>query len=85
MAPPRRRPKARVESLIHAAYDDGEINTRAACVTAYRVHVLRLAAGHDEHPSDEAAAGSILEALSQHDARILGENVASLIRSLGNG
>lgn len=85
MVPLRRRPKARVEALVRDAHDNGNVVVRAACLTAHRVHMLRLAAGHDEAPSEEAEAGALLNALAQHDAQILSENFAGFLESIKEG
>jgi len=61
-----------VRALIDRARD-GDISLRAECLTAHRVHVLRLAAGHDEEATDEAEAGGILEAYAAHEIHDLRE------------
>ena len=51
-----------------SAAQDGDLTARAATTTAYRVRLLRLAAGHGEEPSVEAEAGAWLEA--EREAKI---------------
>ena len=40
----------------------GTLDGRGRALTAYRVHVARLAAGHNEEMSAHAEAGELLEA-----------------------
>ena len=59
----RRKPKARAKALFDLAHDQHEgITTRARLNTAYRVHILRLAAGRDEEETPEEIAGAWLDA-----------------------
>lgn len=44
---------------------DGDHATRAAAATAYRVHVARLASGHDEEPTPLVDTGAALDAEAQ--------------------
>lgn len=50
---------------------NGNLSARANALTAHRAHVVRLAHGGEEDPSEEAEAGGMLEAEAQHDLRIL--------------
>lgn len=66
----RRNEKARIKALWKSARA-GNHNTRADAKTAYRVRVLRLAAGHEEEESDLAAAGALLEAATDWETQDL--------------
>jgi hypothetical protein len=57
----RRTTKAEVDHLTKRARE-GDHATRAAAATAYRVHVARLAAGHDDEATPLIDAGAELEA-----------------------
>lgn len=57
---------------------DGQLGVRAAALTAYRVRIARLAAGHDEDESPEAAAGALLDAETAHLIQRLHEMYAEV-------
>lgn len=66
MASSRRNEKAEVDRILRGARA-GELDTRARALTAYRVRLLRLAAGTaDDDSTPEEEAGALLEADAQH-------------------
>jgi hypothetical protein len=60
----------------------GNLATRAACMRADRVHVLRLAAGHAEEPSVEADAGALLAAKDAVEAHQTHETMIAIVKAL---
>lgn len=78
----RRNEKARIKALLVAAREQGDISTRATCIEAHEVHVLRLAAGHDETRSEEAEAGALLKGYYQAEAQGVNLMLQSLMEAL---
>ncbi len=74
----RRSEKAEVDRIIRGARA-GELDTRARALTAYRVRLLRLAAGTaDDDTTPEEDAGALLEADAQHSITALLEAYAKV-------
>ncbi len=67
--------------MVRNAVDAGHVETRAQCATALRVHVARLAAGHDEDPSEEAEAGALIDARDAAFARLHGRRVEAILKA----
>jgi len=61
----------------------GDIKARAACALALRVHVGRLVAGHDEEPTEEAEAGTLIEALDAAAARNHQRRLEAILKASG--
>lgn len=51
-------------------------------MTAHEVHVLRMAAGHDEEPNEEAEAGSRIKACESAEIQGINAMFRSYIEAL---
>jgi len=59
------------------------VETRAACLTAFRVHVARLALGRVEEPGEEAEAGALIEAKDAAAARFHARRLEAIVMAIG--
>jgi hypothetical protein len=62
--------------------EGGNVEVRAKCATALRVHVARLVSNPDAEPSEEADAGAILDARSAQHVHELREALPELVKAL---
>jgi hypothetical protein len=66
--------------------ENGHVETRASCLSAFRVHVTRLAAlAPDEpepDPSEEAEAGALIEASDAASTRAHHARVEAIFKAL---
>lgn len=72
--------------MVHNATEAGHVETRVLCLSAFRVHVARLAAlapnepGPD--PSEEAEAGALIEASDAASSRVHHARVEAILKAL---
>lgn len=67
--------------MVDAA-ESGNVDARAEFAMAYRVHVGRLIAGHDDEQSEEAEAGALLAARHEQNVHELREALPQIVRAL---
>jgi hypothetical protein len=67
--------------MVQNAVDAGHGETRARCATALRVHVARLAAGHDEEPNEDAEAGALIDARDAAFVRVHALRVEVILKA----